>query len=434
MKNVVTHSHKEVLPVITREVFMDIKAMNRNGLSIRRIPKITGLHRKTVKRHLESTSLPEYHKTKRRGSILDPYRPMIDAYLEEDSYQASWIFDKLMSMGYTGGYTIVKDAVRAIKGEKTRIAYIRFETEPAFQAQVDWGDFQIVEPDGTLRTVYAFVMVLGYSRAMYVEFVEKRTLEAFMDCHIHAFSYLGGVPKEILYDCMKHVVIKRHNGRPVFNIEFSRFANHYGFHPRLCPPYAPWVKGKVERPIHYLRERFWRGYCYSSLDTANQDVLAWLFETANRRLHGTFWQAVSERWEKEKPVLTTLPPVPYDTSLKIFRPVYKECQLSYKGNRYLIPHRFAGKKVMLKIKGKIIRIFHDQDLIASYEEPEAKHAVVGDPAIYRLLSQDKEQIKRKYGRQKGRATRGLVTRTLYPEVEIRSLEEYERLAGASWNN
>jgi len=359
---------------------------------------------------------------------------MIDAYLEEDSYQASWIFDKLMSMGYTGGYTIVKDAVRAIKGEKTRIAYIRFETEPAFQAQVDWGDFQIMEPDGTLRTVYAFVMVLGYSRAMYVEFVEKRTLEAFMDCHVHAFSYLGGVPKEILYDCMKHVVIKRHNGRPVFNIEFSRFANHYGFHPRLCPPYAPWVKGKVERPIHYLRERFWRGYCYNSLDTANQDVLTWLSETANRRLHGTFWQAVSERWEKEKPVLTTLPPVPYDTSLKIFRPVYKECQLSYKGNRYLIPHRFAGKKVMLKIKGKIIRIFHDQDLIASYEEPEAKHAVVGDPAIYRLLSQDKEQIKRKYGRQKGRATRGLVTRTLYPEVEIRSLEEYERLAGASWNN
>ncbi len=74
--------------------------------------------------------------------------------------------------------------------------------------------------------------------------------------------------------------------------------------------------------------------------------------------------------EKEKPVLDASP-VPYDTSLKIFRPAYKECQLSYKGNRYLIPHRFAGKKVMLKIKGKIIRIFHDQDLIASYEEPEA---------------------------------------------------------------
>ena len=430
----VTLSFKEVLPVITREVFMDIKAMNRNGLSIRRIAKITGLHRKTVKRHLESTSLPEYRRTKRKGSILDPFRPMIDAYLEEDDYQASWIFDKLAGMGYNGGYTIVKDAVRAIKGEKTRIAYIRFETEPAFQAQVDWGDFQIVEPDGTIHTVSAFVMVLGYSRAMYVEFVEKRTLEAFMDCHIRAFEYLGGVPKEILYDCMKQVVIKRHNGRPVFNIEFSRFANHYAFHTRLCPPYAPWVKGKVERPIHYLRERFWRGYSYRCLDRANRDVLTWLSGTANRRQHGTYRQEVSGRWEKERALLTPLPHSPYDTSLKVFRPVYKECQLSYRGNRYLIPHRFAGKKVMLKIKGKLIRIFHDQDLIASYEEPEARHTLVGDPAIYHLLSQDKEQIRRKYGRQKGRATRGLFTGTLFPEVEIRSLEEYERLAGVSWNS
>ncbi len=434
MKNVVTHSRKEVLPVITGEEFMDIKAMNRDGLSIRRIAKITGLHRKTVKRHLESTSLPEYHRTKRRGSILDPFRPMIDAYLEEDDYQGSWIFDKLVSMGYKGGYTIVKDAVRAIKGEKTRIAYIRFETEPAFQAQVDWGDFQVEEPDGTIHTVYAFVMVLGYSRAMYVEFVERRTLESFMDCHIRAFDYLGGVPKEILYDNMKHVVIKRLSGRPVFNIEFSRFANHYEFHPRLCPPYAPWVKGKVERPIHYLRERFWRGYSCVSLERANQDVRAWLSQTANRRLHGTYWQPVSGRWEKERPLLTALPAVPYDTSLKVFRPVYKECQLSYNGNRYLVPHHFAGKRVMLKIKGRMIRIFHDQDLIASYEEPDAKHTIVGDPAIYRLLSEDREQIGRKYGRQKGRASRGLVTGTLYPEVEIRSLEEYECLAGASWNN
>lgn len=427
-------SAKEGLPVITREVFMDIKAMNRDGLSIRKIAKITGLHRKTVKRHLESASLPEYHKKKRKGSILDPYRPMVDAYLEEDDYQASWIFDKLARMGYKGGYTVVKDAVREIKGEKTRIAYVRFETEPAFQAQVDWGDFQIEEPDGSTHTVFAFVVVLGYSRAMYVEFVERRTLEAFMDCHIHAFDYLGGVPKELLYDCMKHVVIKRLVGRPIFNVEFSRFANHYEFHLRLCPPYAPWVKGKVERPMHYLRERFWRGYTYVSLEKANKDVLEWLSETANRRTHGTHWQPVSDRWEKERPLLTSLPPAPYDTSLKVFRPVYDECQLSYNGNRYLVPHRFARKKVMLKIKGNVIRIYHDQELLATYEEPEGKHEIVGDPSIYQALLEDKEQIRKKYGRQKGKATRGLVTSTLYPEVATRSLEEYERLAGASWSN
>ncbi len=125
MKNVVTHSHKEVLPVITREALWTSKAMNRNGLSIRRIAKITRSSSQDGETPLGKYIIArEYHKTKRRASILDPYRPLIDAYLEEDSYQASWIFDKLMSMGYTGGYTIVKDAVRAIKGEETRIAYI----------------------------------------------------------------------------------------------------------------------------------------------------------------------------------------------------------------------------------------------------------------------------------------------------------------------
>ena len=167
---------KEELPVITREVFMDVKAMSRDGLSVRRIAKITGLHRKTVKRHLESASLPEYHKKKRKESVLDQYRPMIDAYLDEDDYQATWIFDKLVRMGYKRSYSTMKETVREIKGEKTRIAYIRFETEPAFQAQVDWGDFQIEEADGSTHTVFAFVMVLGYSRAMYVEFVERRCL------------------------------------------------------------------------------------------------------------------------------------------------------------------------------------------------------------------------------------------------------------------
>jgi transposase len=244
MKTVVALSYEEVLQMITGEVFMDIKAMYRNGLSIRRIARITGLHRLTVKRHVESESFPEYHRTQRRKSILDPYVKIIEDYLEQNDYQATWIFDRLVRIGYSGGCGCVKECVRTIKGKKRQIAYLRFETEPALQAQVDWGDFQIEEPDGTIKTVYAFIMVLGFSRALYVEFVEKRTLESFMDCHIHAFHYLGGCPQEILYDRMKHVVVGRQNGRPVLNREFLHFSSHYGFLPRLCPPYSPWVKGK----------------------------------------------------------------------------------------------------------------------------------------------------------------------------------------------
>ncbi len=367
------------------------------------------------------------------SSILDPFRRVIEDYLEEDGYQATWIFERLTRIGYTGSYTTVKKTVRDIKGEKQRIAYLRFETEPGLQAQVDWGDFQITEPDGRIHTIYVFIMVLGYSRAMYVEFVEERTLDVFMDCHIRAFRYLGGTPKEILYDNMKHVVIGKEYGKPMFNREFAHFAHHYSFHPRLCPPYSPWVKGKVERPIHYLRERFWRGYSYMGVEKANADVRQWLAEIAHQRIHGTYGQPVHERWEKEKPFLESLPP-DYDTSLKIFRPVYKECQLSYGGNRYLVPPHVVGKKVMLKIKGKIIRIYHDQELLATYEKPEEKHTLVGDQTMYLTLRRDKEQNARKYGTQKGKATRGLSSATLYPEVATRSLDEYAHLAGASWTN
>jgi transposase len=415
--------------MIANEVCMDIKAMFRNGLSIRKIARATGLHRSTVAKYIESNTLPEYRKRSGRESILDPYRQIIEDYLEEDAYQATWIFDKLTRMGYTGSYTTVKTFVQFIKEKNTHIAYMRFETEPARQAQVDWGDFQI-QADGKVTTIYAFVMVMGYSRALYVEFVEKPTLEAFMDCHIHAFRFFGGVPQEILYDNMKHVVTGKQNGRPVFNIEFLHFAHHYGFSPKLCPPYSPWVKGKVERPMDYIRERFWRGYSYTSLTGTNEDIRLWL-ESANRRIHGTHHQPVHERWEQEKNYLGVVPP-DYDTSLKLYRKVHKDCRFSYNANVYCMPYALAGKRVMLKIKGRTVRIWYDQELIAVHEEPETKHTVVG--AGDASLQADRSQQVRKYGKIKGRATRGLVTGSLYPEVATRPLVEYERFAGATWNN
>jgi len=428
-----TLHRRRMLPMITREVCMDIKVMHRNGLSIRKIARTTGLHRKTVAKYIESDTLPGYTK-RQRSSILDPWRQIIEDYLEEDAYQATWIFDKLTRMGYTGSYTTVKTFVQSLKEKKTRIAYMRFETEPGRQAQVDWGDFQIKQSDGKIATIYVFVMVMGYSRALYVEFVEKTTLEAFMDCHIHAFHFFRGVPQEILYDNMKHVVTGRQNGRPALNIEFLHFAYHYGFSPKLCPPYSPWVKGKVERPMDYIRERFWRGYVYTSLKKANDDIMFWL-EIANRRIHGTHHEPVDARWEKEKDCLGKLPPVDYDTSLKLFRKVHKDCRLSYNANSYLVPHHMAGKKVMLKIKDKTIRIWCDQELIAVYQEPDIKHTVVGISDIYTLLQTDRSQQERKYGKVKGRATRGLVTGSLYPEVATRPLIEYERYAGGTaWNN
>jgi transposase len=235
--------YKEGLAMISMEVHMDILSLHRQGFSKRYIAKKLGIHRNTVTRYLNLQTAPGYTKHKAKASILDPYKPLIRNLLEQDDYRATWILDRIQAAGYSGSYDTLKRFVRKIKQQLTRLAYIRFETSPGLQGQVDWADFQIKEPGGLISTIYAFLMVLGFSRAMYIEFVRRCTLEAFMDCHINAFHYLRGIPAEILYDNMRQVVTLDKNGATRFNVEFLHFANHYGFVPRRCPAYSPWVKG-----------------------------------------------------------------------------------------------------------------------------------------------------------------------------------------------
>lgn len=169
---------------------MEIMAMHRSGKSLPAIAKKTGRHRNTIKKHLLGDDFPHYRKSEARESILAPHVQTIQDYLEEDDYQATWILDRLKTRGYEGSYDPVKRFVRTIKERQTRLAYARFETEPGCQAQFDWGDFQVEEPSGRTTTVYVFMLVLGYSRAAYGEFVERATLESFLYGHIWAFRYL----------------------------------------------------------------------------------------------------------------------------------------------------------------------------------------------------------------------------------------------------
>ena len=422
--------------MICTEVFMDILAFHRQGHSMRWIAKKLGIHRNTVKKYIIQKKQPQYNKQKRRESILTPYHQMIRDWLDHDDYRATWIFDKLKDLGYTGGYDTVRYFVRDVKNQKARLAYIRFETEPGCQAQMDWADFKVLNPDGSTFFVYLFVMVLGFSRATFACFVDRCTLHAFMDSHIAAFHYLGGVPAETLYDNMRYVVIVNSTGQRHFNPEIVDFAAHYGFTPQACPPYSPWVKGKVERPIDYIRERFWRGYRFDSIQKANRDLLDWLDTVANQRTHGTHGQSVYQRWQQEKAFLGPLPAGDYDTSVKVFRKVYRDCQVSYDANRYVLPHHVVGKRIMLKIKNGTIHFYDDDQLLVTYKMPEGKHQVVGNHLFYEQLQRDRDQWKRKYDRNKGTATRGLSTSSLFPQVMYRPLSDYDRLiqGGAAWNN
>lgn len=414
---------------------MDILFLHRRGLTQRAIAKKLCVSRNTVAKYIRHPFQEPVYS--RRKSLVDAYEDNIKAWLDEDlEYKATWIYDRLSHMGFAGSYEIVKRKVRELKEERQRIAYMRFETEPGCQAQVDFGEFQIEQADGDVERYYLFAMILGYSRKMYAEFVEKCDLPTFLDCHIRAFEYFGGVPEEILYDRMRNVFVGKVAGKSKFNDTLTGFALHYGFKPEVAPSYAAWVKGKVERPFQYIREGFWRGYGFICLESANHDLQNWLAEK-DKRVHGTTHEVVFHRFERERPHLKPLPDKMFDTSWRIYRKVCKDCTVRFECNSYVVPYRLVGKLVVLRVKGDQLRIFFDDVLIVTYRIPEGKGHLVQDLRFYAELKQDRRLNDRKYGH--GHRFKGRAKQTISPsaplfdmDVEIRPIRIYDHAVGEGW--
>jgi transposase len=255
----------EVPTVLRSGEILDIRQMYQDGLSITEIARRTGKDRKTIRKWVQRDDLPKRQK-RSSYSILDPFKPFIQKKMRAGVLNAAKMCRLLKEQGYTGKERIIRAYMSPLRPMVDSPATVRFETEPGRQAQVDWAEFGKVEVDGEVRTLYAFIMVLAYSRMLYVEFTTSTEMATFLRCHINAFRFFGGVPKEILYDNLKSVVKDRdENGRPRFNERFLDFAAYYGFQPRACLPYHAWTKGKVERPVRYLRENFFQGTSFNSV-------------------------------------------------------------------------------------------------------------------------------------------------------------------------
>jgi len=413
--------------MIIMEALMDIRSLAKQGYSMRAIARMTGLHRYTIKKYLEGGVLPTYKAVNRQGKI-EAYKGLIDGWLSQQNYQSTRIYELLLTQGFQGSYHTARRYVKTLKEQRDHVAYVRFETLPGQQAQVDFGDFQIECADGKRLTIYCFIMVLGFSRKMYIEYIDCCTMANFLGCHQRAFGFFGGIPAEILYDNMKNVVIKKIVGVMEWNPTFAAFCAHYGFKPMTTPAYSPWAKGKVERPIQYLRERFWRGYVFTNLVQTNKDIGAWINTVADERIHGTTHEKVYDRFVKERGALGFLPLNPYDISEKCYRKVHKDCQLCFEGNRYVVPHEYARKTVLLKINDGIVRIFFDDKLIAVYQIPGSKGQTLAHPQFYQRLKEDHDQLRRKYRKpffKKAWATRSLDTHRLGVDVMRRSLSVYD---------
>lgn len=302
--------------MLKAEEQMELMVLKKHGESIRGLSRSTGRSRNTVRRYLRGGGDAARRKpAPKRAGKLDSFKGYIIERMKAaapDRIPAAVLFREIKERGYQGGETRVKQFVRGLLPVAPPEPVVRFETEPGRQMQADWASAG--RGKGKLSV---FIATLGFSRAAYVEFVDDERVETLIGCHENAFLAFAGVPREVLYDNMKTVVIERNTygkGAHRFHPSFLDYARHAGFLPRLCQPYRAKTKGKVERFIGYLKRSFWVPFAASMRQaglepdkhSANAAVARWLREVANTRVHGTTKEIPAERLLAERETLQAL--------------------------------------------------------------------------------------------------------------------------------
>jgi transposase len=247
---------------------------------------------------------------------IDRYRAIIQARLAEyPQLSATRLYEEVQAAGYSGGYSQVKEYVREVRPLPPSDPVVRFETPAGLQAQVDFAEFRL--PWGKR---FALVVVLGYSRLLWLQFYPRQTMAVLVRGLEEAFAFFGGVPREVLFDQLKAVIIddqRPQGGKVLENAEFMRFAAHWGFRIRACRPYRARTKGKVERPISYVRQNFFYARDFLNDADLNQQALSWATRRANARLHRTTGEIPQVRFERDEQVtLQTLALAPYRSVLQ----------------------------------------------------------------------------------------------------------------------
>lgn len=347
--------------------YSKLKELQNQGLNPAQIAKAIGLNPRTVRKWMQARSYSPRRAQGRRASKLDPFKDQIKAWLEQHAYSSAQLLPRLRERGYTGGKTILTDYVAQIR-PATRAAFLTLHFAPGDCAQVDWGQFKTIQVGGTRRRLSLFVMTLAHSRKMYLEFTVTERMEQWLECHVNAFRFFGGVPDRVMIDNLKSGVLDHpYGGEPRFHPRFLELASHYDFTPVAHPVRKPHHKGRVERNVSYIKGNFLNGRALSSLELLNQEAQRWLAETANSRLHKETRRKPEELFlEAEKEALSGLPLNRFDASNILSLRANRQYRIHYDGNRYSVPCSHAGKRIALKAYAHQLLIYDDQQLIAKH--------------------------------------------------------------------
>ena len=349
--------------------------------SIRKIAEIIGVDRKTVKRIIDRKKVVLEKRAASRISLLDPYKEQIKEMLVKDPTMASTtILHRLRDAGYMGGLSILKGFVRTtkMKSHKVREAFLRLEFAPGECAQVDWGEFG--DPFGDGIKIHCFVMVMCYSRMMYLEFTRSERFEDFIRCHENAFGFFEGIPKECWYDNLATAVTDRYGGVVRFNPRFFSYMGHHSIAPHACNPARGNEKGRVENGIKFIRSHFWSGRTFKDFNDLCMQSILWRDQFLNLREHRVTKRIVRNLFEaEERSALGPINNLRFETDEVLTKVISPDFHFVFETNRYSVPWTLVGMAVTIRIDAKTIKVYYYEKYVAGHERSYLKNKVYTNP-------------------------------------------------------
>lgn len=365
-------------------------------LSYRKIAKLLGVDRKTVAEVVGRRSVRTGPQPRNpRPSMLTPYYPQIDKLLDDaPNRSAVNILQRLRPAGYLGGITILRDYLRSIRPITPREAFFRLDFAPGEAAQVDWGEFGDAFHDGT--KVHAFVMVLCWSRMLYLEFTLRETLPALLRCYERALRFFGGLCREYWHDNMPTVVLERAARLVRFTPKFLAYAGFHGFKPVACNVGQGHEKGRVEDGVKLVRHQFWPGRQFHDLDDLNRQALQWRDSFANRREHAATGKVPELLLETESEALLPLRPERYDTDDLVTCKVSPSFRVRFDANTYSVPWTLVGRPVTVRGDDSQVRVYYVQRLVARHRRCYQRGQDLENPAHRAGLQERKSGASRRW--------------------------------------
>jgi transposase len=353
-----------------------------------------GHHHSTVRRVLSQAGL-EAGRVSVRPSMVDLYVPFIQETLRQyPRLRASRLFEMVKARGYRGKPDHFRSIVARYRPRPPAEAYLRLRTLPGEQAQVDWGHFGKLRIGKAVRTLFGFVMVLSYSRQIFLRFYLSAAMPSFLRGHVEAFAFFGGVARTLLYDNLKSAVLERAGDAIRFHPTLLELSAHYHYLPRPVAPARGNQKGRVERAIRYIRDSFFAAREYQDLDDLNAQALAWTQGiAAERPCPEERGRTVGEVFAEERDKLLALPDNPYPTEERVPVNVGKTPYVRFDLNDYSVPHTHVRRSLEVLATPSTVRILDGTTELCSHPRCWDRDQQIEDPCHIEALVQHKRAAK-----------------------------------------